>query len=393
LPGAVLDTDGDGLSNRQETEVTMTDPNKADTDGDTFDDHAEVISGSDPNDINSLPSGLIRATSMSLGAGGLVTINFTLQGVDLSTVLLESNSDLSGDWAVENGASITPVSANTYRATTISTEPDRQFFRIRGTGDGNPTSVAAGFAASRTNATEGDSDSVSVLFSSPFTGYFEYTVTGVDSSGKHITPFTESIEVDGSSSVALPIVLGDDSSVGQLSRYEITLNLTGASSTPSSGYTQLIVLDNDEEWAGSLVTGGQAITLRLRITKLGATHTATLISESPSGFFPIGEYPMTLARHAHDDAFELNPVGSVPLARSDSSLPGSAMDARLFLLAEKGVAEQVIDLEGGRIEGAYLLGLIKPGASFLTSSPRGTFTLFRQPAKPNLGETELESAP
>ena len=204
---------------------------------------------------------------------------------------------------------------------------------------------------------------------------------------------TESIEVDGSSSVALPITLGDDSSVGQLSRYEITLNLTGASTTPGNSYTQLIVLDNDEEWAGSLVAGGQAITLRLRITKLGTSHTATLISESPSGFFPVGEYPMTLARHTHDGAFELNPATNISLARSDSSLPGSAMEARLFLLAETGVGEQVVDLEGGRIEGAYLLALVKPGASFLTSSPRGTFTLFRQPAKPNQGETELQSAP
>ncbi len=50
------DIDGDGLSNDDETNIYMTDPLDSDSDGDTFSDGDEVAAGSDPNDIQSVPS-------------------------------------------------------------------------------------------------------------------------------------------------------------------------------------------------------------------------------------------------------------------------------------------------------------------------------------------------
>jgi hypothetical protein len=52
LPG---DTDGDGLSDAQETALG-TNPNSADTDNDGFSDGNEVTAGTDPNDANSHPT-------------------------------------------------------------------------------------------------------------------------------------------------------------------------------------------------------------------------------------------------------------------------------------------------------------------------------------------------
>ena len=44
----IADTDGDGLTDRQEVETYKTDPLKADTDGDTFPDGSEVQAGYNP---------------------------------------------------------------------------------------------------------------------------------------------------------------------------------------------------------------------------------------------------------------------------------------------------------------------------------------------------------
>lgn len=43
-----IDTDGDGLSDKQEIDETKTDPTKADTDGDGFSDLTELSNGYDP---------------------------------------------------------------------------------------------------------------------------------------------------------------------------------------------------------------------------------------------------------------------------------------------------------------------------------------------------------
>jgi len=52
----VADSDGDSLSDGDEVDVHMSDPNSVDSDGDLFDDNEEIDGGSDPNDPNSTPA-------------------------------------------------------------------------------------------------------------------------------------------------------------------------------------------------------------------------------------------------------------------------------------------------------------------------------------------------
>jgi hypothetical protein len=54
-PDMTTDSDGDGLTDYQETTIYHTDPHKADTDGDGFSDGAEVKNGYDPNGPGKLP--------------------------------------------------------------------------------------------------------------------------------------------------------------------------------------------------------------------------------------------------------------------------------------------------------------------------------------------------
>ena len=55
LPPEGLDSDNDGLTDREEIEVYFTNPYKEDTDGDGFDDGQEIAEGFDPTDPSSFP--------------------------------------------------------------------------------------------------------------------------------------------------------------------------------------------------------------------------------------------------------------------------------------------------------------------------------------------------
>ena len=52
----MADTDGDGLTDLDELETFKTEPTKADTDEDGFDDSTEISSGSNPKNADSVPS-------------------------------------------------------------------------------------------------------------------------------------------------------------------------------------------------------------------------------------------------------------------------------------------------------------------------------------------------
>jgi hypothetical protein len=74
---AVVDSDGDGLSDVRETTVYFTDPLKADTDGDGFDDAGELTNGYSPRqgnrarllDLDSDKDGLNDGWELALGTG------------------------------------------------------------------------------------------------------------------------------------------------------------------------------------------------------------------------------------------------------------------------------------------------------------------------------------
>ncbi len=84
------DSDGDGLIDSVETGTgtfvsasdTGTDPGKTDTDGDGINDGEEVTKGSDPNDVNSVPSTplpVVTVSSVDNTAATTATIHFKLE--------------------------------------------------------------------------------------------------------------------------------------------------------------------------------------------------------------------------------------------------------------------------------------------------------------------------
>jgi hypothetical protein len=60
----VLDTDLDGLTDQGEIQIYKTDPNKADTDNDGYDDGVEVLAGTDPLDPKSFPGSPVVAENV-----------------------------------------------------------------------------------------------------------------------------------------------------------------------------------------------------------------------------------------------------------------------------------------------------------------------------------------
>lgn len=73
---APLDTDGDGLSDAEETNLG-TDPNLADTDGDGYDDGFEVDAGTDPVNANSHPEGGLTVRGGPAGCSAIVGVRPT----------------------------------------------------------------------------------------------------------------------------------------------------------------------------------------------------------------------------------------------------------------------------------------------------------------------------
>ena len=103
----VLDSDGDGLPDIDERDKYGTNPNLADTDGDTFTDGFEVANGSDPKLATSVPELVRMQMAVELEI-------FTNAG---HRYQLESSTDLQSwaDW----GASFDGVGGRTSRLVSI----------------------------------------------------------------------------------------------------------------------------------------------------------------------------------------------------------------------------------------------------------------------------------
>ncbi len=80
----IIDTDSDGLSDSDETQIYHSDPNQADTDGDTFTDGAEISSGYSP-----LTAENIKLTELDTDSDGL---NDALE-IALGTDLINPDTD------------------------------------------------------------------------------------------------------------------------------------------------------------------------------------------------------------------------------------------------------------------------------------------------------------
>ncbi|MDB4514433.1 lamin tail domain-containing protein, partial [Akkermansiaceae bacterium] len=118
------DQDGDGLSNIRENALG-TNPNLFDTDADGSSDGAETIAGTNPLDT----SDYFRILSVGPSDTPDV-IEITWASVTGKTYLVESSSDLAGNWSLHDSVT---AGASTSR-TTDQTSGERKFYRIRVSG-------------------------------------------------------------------------------------------------------------------------------------------------------------------------------------------------------------------------------------------------------------------
>jgi len=124
-----IDDDGDGLSNEDETNLYLTDPDNSDTDGDTLSDGDEInIHGSDPlladSDADGMPDDyevshalevLIDDSAQDLDNDGLTNLDEFLAGT------LVNNDDTDGD-GEKDGVDVDPLIPNS--APEISGAPE-----------------------------------------------------------------------------------------------------------------------------------------------------------------------------------------------------------------------------------------------------------------------------
>ena len=114
---------------------------------------------------------------------------------------------------------VTDLGDGLFRATILSTTGDRRFFRVRfGDTNSEPTTLAW-FDMAELSAAEGDgSYFVTVHFSESYTGPLRYSWSG----GANVGGLAGVVDADGTS-VQIPLVIGDDTEIGELQQLTLTL--------------------------------------------------------------------------------------------------------------------------------------------------------------------------
>jgi hypothetical protein len=224
---AMLDSDGDGLTNREELALG-TNPNAADTDGDGFSDRAEVLAGSDPlnggdhlpavvaGDLGQVPPGVVRlnATSSNTAActpswrqttGPKVTLR------DADTFSPSFVARAAGAYAFEAvavcaGTSSAPAVS---RVEVVNVAPLADAGRVLVTSPGHTVTINAGFSSDPNGdtlafswaqrvgpATSVTSRGAMLSVRPPRAGYYEYALMARDRAGATATRTVGVVVVD-----------------------------------------------------------------------------------------------------------------------------------------------------------------------------------------------------
>jgi hypothetical protein len=224
---AMLDSDGDGLTNREEFALG-TNPNAADTDGDGFSDRAEVLAGTDPlnggdhlpavvaGDLGQVPPGIVHLNATSSNTASCTPSwrqttgpKVTLRDADTFTPSFVARA--AGAYAFEAvavcaGASSAPAVS---RVEVVNVAPLADAGRVLVTSPGHTVTINAGFSSDSNGdtlafswtqrvgpATSVTSRGAMLSVRPPRAGYYEYALTARDRAGATATRTVGVVVVD-----------------------------------------------------------------------------------------------------------------------------------------------------------------------------------------------------
>jgi hypothetical protein len=286
-----------------------------------------------------------------------------------------------GSWEPVPTASFQSLGGSAWRAT-VPHDPSRPTALFRITRDGEP--ITGAFSAPSSTVVEGENGGALVQFSGLFSGTLLYTVDP----GGDTTPQSGSIQVNGATSVVIPITLPDDAEVGTLRA--LTINLDGGDLLLGTLTTSHVtVADNDSEWAGVLISDGDGVTtqVELKVIQTNASRTVTLTAEA-GGVFPSGGNLGTAALTLDGDGLS-GSVNGIVIPGADT-LYGADTELTLAFNGGGGgtVLEEPTDEEVQLgetqvirgYEGTFSLTSTVPTLTHLSIPERtGSFIIYRKP--------------
>ena len=152
----------------------------------------------------------------------------------------------------------------------------------------------AGFELTRNNVDEGVGVAqVRVLFEVSFTGTLNFSVSGTASGADYVFP-GGSVAVNGTF-VDIPVTIVDDTEMSEeLETVVLTIEPGAGYGLGSSLEHQLVIVDNDAAWLGTMETRGGGVNFTMHIAHSPSGYTAQLVG-GDDGTIPAGTFPATIA--------------------------------------------------------------------------------------------------
>lgn len=297
-----------------------------------------------------------------------VELTFSDEGSGSTAYAVQFSPQAEGPgWTNVAAATVTDLGAGRFRATLPAAESTAGFYRILGSG-GTVGSVVASFASTAFQVSEGGEVSVTLRFSSAFTGTIRYGVSG-SAAADDFEPLSGQVTVVNSTSATIPVSLKDNAEIGALRQLVLRLESSDGVSLAANADTTITIEDNDADWRGALEVNNAALGFILRMSRSNAVLTAAIRGDG--GIFPTAESAAAVVFGS--DTFQCE-AGTAGIAADASALNGAA-NLLLRLEAMNGVEGQSVSER--EVSGKATLVTLFPGKPFLNTTNVGTFSLGR----------------
>ncbi len=327
---------------------------------------------------------LLELQTMVAGSGGPAQFIFSDHGTGASGYSVRSAAALGEPvvWEPEPGAVVTPLGNGRYQVTVVQGSPDR-FYSVTGA-NGNADPIEISFPSTSLEINEGDSASLTVNFSRAYFGTIRYSIGGTTSPVDH-PGLNGEVEVNGATSVVIPIELADNDAISQLKQLVLTLEAGSGAVVNSSYESTVTIVDNDADWRGTFIDADAAVGFVLRILQSDGPVTATLVSDGV-GLIPVGEHNAVITFSTDVFSSTTSPVDM----DTDNTFQNLPARLKLGLSAANGQSGQ--EVTPTRVNGAASLIIEYPGRSHLNRTNVGTFVLFKPPVAPSTNKVQLVNA-